>query len=97
MAQTSLNTYKKAVEMFDRNNTRGFIMSILELTPQQYAECLKLYTAVKGEREKKPKKTREQMNREYYNSHKRGKALDIRYSSRSAASQNTHLVNSNHN
>jgi len=73
MAYLSLNLYKKAVEMFDLKCSRGFIMTTLELDSQQYAECLKLYVAKNGEIEKKPNKTKEAINRDYYNSHKKVK------------------------
>lgn len=77
MAYLSLSVYKKSVEMFDLNCTRGFIMTELDLDAQQYAECLKLYIALKGQREKKPKKTKEEINRDYYESHKKKIAREV--------------------
>jgi len=50
MSYTSLNLYKKVIEMIEANFTKRFIMQELELDSTQYKECLELYNLKINER-----------------------------------------------
>lgn len=43
MSYTSLNLYKKVIEMIQANQTKRFIMQELEIDHTQYKECLEMY------------------------------------------------------